>query len=46
MTQPQMTICSNMHCYNEAEVTNDPLHPPFCQPCKDKKKPKPKEDKN
>lgn len=26
-----MTICSNAHCYEKAEETNDPAHPPFCE---------------
>lgn len=31
----QWTICSTMFCYNDAEVTNDPAHPPFCDECKE-----------
>jgi hypothetical protein len=30
------TICSNALCYNRAEETNDPAHPPFCEKCKAK----------
>jgi len=28
------TICSSMHCYNKAIISNDPMHPAFCEPCK------------
>lgn len=34
--EPETTICSTMHCYNRAEETNDPLHPPFCEQCRDR----------
>ena len=32
----EMTICSTMFCYNDAEFTNDPANPPFCEQCKGK----------
>jgi len=38
MNKKEMTVCSTMFCYNEAEVTNDPAKPPFCEECKEKKK--------
>lgn len=31
------TVCSTMNCYEEAEVTNDPARPPFCEKCKAKR---------
>lgn len=37
-TKSNITICSNMHCYNQAKVTDDPAHPPFCQSCKKEEK--------
>jgi hypothetical protein len=30
------TRCSFMLCKNDAEVTNDPAHPPFCKECQEK----------
>jgi len=30
------TVCSNMNCYNKAELTGDPADPPFCPICKAK----------
>lgn len=36
-TLDDTTICSTMHCYNRAKETNDPLHPPFCEQCQDRK---------
>lgn len=30
--------CSSMHCYEQAEDTDDPLRPPFCKKCKTNKK--------
>lgn len=38
MSTKKMTVCSTMHCYNEAEETNDPAKPPFCEECKAKTK--------
>jgi len=34
----ETTICSNMHCYNRAPVSDDPAKPPFCEPCKARSK--------
>lgn len=34
----EVTVCSNMHCYNYAANTNNPSKPPFCEECQEKKK--------
>lgn len=36
--KPEITTCSTMHCYNRAEVSDDPAKPPFCKDCKKKGK--------
>lgn len=40
ISEVETTVCSTMHCYNRAEETNDPLHPPFCEQCQDRKQEK------